>query len=140
MAPPIPTKCKYNYERNVIDSYYTNQNQNLSNIEEGLPLIVTGSVSQTLDCLKQLLVPQNEKHFLLVGPHGAAKSFVFRPCIVHVLISVFFFYFSLMIKHALQDRSDSEITTIHCSANVTPAYVIYKFSQVTKLVFSDYFK
>lgn len=74
MAPPVPTKCKFNYERNMIDSYYTNQNQSLNNVEDGLSLILTGSVLQTLDCLKQLLTPQNEKHFLLIGPHGSAKS------------------------------------------------------------------
>lgn len=40
------------------------------------------------------------------------------------------FICSLIIEHLLKDRSDCEIATMHCSANVTPAYVIYKFTQV----------
>lgn len=74
MSPPVPSKCKYNNERNIIDSYYTNQNQELSSIDDSLPLIWTASVCAAVDCLGQWLIPNNEKHFLLIGPHGSAKS------------------------------------------------------------------
>lgn len=76
MAPPVPTRCKFNYERDMIDSYYTNQNQEFNNIDDGLSLVLTGAVSQTLDCLQQWLKPNNEKHFILIGAHGTAKSYV----------------------------------------------------------------
>lgn len=60
----------------MLDSYYTNQNQELNNIDDGLSLILTGPIMQNIDCLHHWLKPNNERHFILVGPHGSAKSYV----------------------------------------------------------------
>lgn len=73
VAPPIPARCRYNNERHIIDSYYTNQNQTI-NTTNSLPLVLTGVVCQTLDCLRTWLRPKHEQHFLLIGRHGSGKT------------------------------------------------------------------
>lgn len=46
---------------------------NIEDISNGLPLILTSNVQQTLDCLRNWLLPKNEQHFAIVGEHGSAK-------------------------------------------------------------------
>lgn len=63
----------YNQERDIIDSYTTDPTQNVGDISDGLPLILTASVSQTIDCLQNWLQLRNEQHFLIIGERGTAK-------------------------------------------------------------------
>lgn len=43
-------------------------------IQNDIPLIMTNQVCQTLDCIKGWLKRGEEQNFLLVGPHGSAKT------------------------------------------------------------------
>lgn len=72
--PPMPLKCYYNTSRDMMDTYVTNPNANLEDVSNGIPLVLTGQVSQTLDCLRTWLKEGNEQHFLMVGNHGSAKT------------------------------------------------------------------
>lgn len=65
----------YNQERDCIDCYFTKPNQEAVNIKGDLPLILTPLVAQILDVLRVWLKPNNEQHFLLIGPHGSAKMY-----------------------------------------------------------------
>lgn len=68
-------KSRYNKEQNRIDSYYTNPNITIQNdVTDKIPIVLTGQILQTLEVLRKWLLPNNEEHFLLVGPHGCAKS------------------------------------------------------------------
>ncbi|KAJ8926446.1 hypothetical protein NQ314_021235 [Rhamnusium bicolor] len=61
-------------ERDLIESYYTNPNTTVEDISAGLPLIQTGQICQFLDTLRVWFEEKNEQHFLIVGPHGSAKT------------------------------------------------------------------
>lgn len=74
VPPPFLLKSKYNNERDFIESYYTNPNITLDLVEQKIPLVMTGDISQTLEVLSKWLIARNEQNFLLVGPHGSAKS------------------------------------------------------------------
>ncbi|XP_015834463.1 cytoplasmic dynein 2 heavy chain 1 [Tribolium castaneum] len=114
VPPPIILKSRYNQERDIIDTYYTNPNVTLEVASRQVPLIPTGDVSKNLDYLRTWLLPGNEQHFLLIGPHGSAKS--------------------LILENLVKERSDMDMATIHCSANLTPGYVINKIAQLCLVV------
>ncbi|CAH0554579.1 unnamed protein product [Brassicogethes aeneus] len=108
--PPLPLSCRYNADRDIIDTYMSNPNIIIDNVSKGLPLILTGQILKTLDCLRIWMEADYKKPFLMVGPHGSAKR--------------------LILEHLVQEQSNVELLTIHCSSNLTPAYVISKLSQV----------
>ncbi|XP_018579489.1 cytoplasmic dynein 2 heavy chain 1 [Anoplophora glabripennis] len=109
VSPPLVLKSRFNKERCLIESYYTNPNTIIENISEGLPLVETGQISQYLDSLRIWLTENNQQHFLLVGPHGSAKT--------------------LILKQLINERSDVECVTIHCSTNLMPIFVIGKLAE-----------
>lgn len=74
ISPPLILKSRYNRERGLVESYYTNPNTTIENISQGLPLIETGQISQYLDDLRIWLTEKKEQHFLMIGPHGSAKT------------------------------------------------------------------
>lgn len=88
VPPPIILKSRYNQERDIIDTYYTNPNITLDDVSRKIPLILTGDVTQSLDYLRTWLLPGNEQHFLLVGPHGSAKSSVYL-ILMNPIITIF---------------------------------------------------
>ncbi|KAK9747140.1 DDE superfamily endonuclease [Popillia japonica] len=128
-APPVPDRIFYNAEQGIIESYFTKSNNNYErNIS---PLIRTAQVSQAIDVLGKYLTPVSqaidvlgkyltpgkEQHFLLIGSHGTAKSFI--------------------IEHLVKTRSEIDLATVHCSAYVTPHHVIHKFKQSCIIVNSS---
>ncbi|RZC33069.1 cytoplasmic dynein 2 heavy chain 1 [Asbolus verrucosus] len=114
VPPPMILKSRYNKDRDIIDMYYTNPNISLETAGRIIPLVMTGDICKTLDSLRTWLLPGNEQNFLLIGPHGSAKS--------------------LILEHLIRERSDMELATIHCSANLTPDYVINKIAQLCIVV------
>ncbi|CAH2013532.1 unnamed protein product [Acanthoscelides obtectus] len=102
--PPLLLKCHYNSDRDIIDSYYTNPNITIDDISNGLPLIYTGQVSQYLDTMRVWI--SNNRHFLIVGQHGSAKT--------------------LMLQTLVNERTDSSMVILHCTAHLSPNCVITK--------------
>ena len=74
VPPPMLLKSRYNSDRDMIDTYYTNPNMSIDVATRKIPLVLTGDISKALDALRTWLLPENEQNFLLVGPHGSAKS------------------------------------------------------------------
>ncbi|KAL1506398.1 hypothetical protein ABEB36_005769 [Hypothenemus hampei] len=104
--PSITTKLFYDEQRHIVDTYYTDPNILIPDINQGLPLVKTGQVLQYLDILKGFV----EKNFLLAGPHGSAKR--------------------LMVENSLlKEGFDGDIVEIHCSSNISTNYIINKLQQ-----------
>lgn len=76
ISPPFLLRSRYNKERDIIDTYHTNPNLNIPPKSPKIPLILTGYVLKILDSLRIWLTPNNEQHFLLIGPRGSAKTYV----------------------------------------------------------------
>ncbi|XP_074038391.1 dynein cytoplasmic heavy chain beethoven [Leptinotarsa decemlineata] len=108
-APPLILKPRYNRERDVIDSYYTNPNISIENSSPDTLLIETGQISQYLDTLRVWLGEKNSQNFLIVGPHGSAKTLIFKSLIL--------------------ERTDVELVILHCSGNLLPEFVVTKLSE-----------
>ncbi|XP_056634261.1 cytoplasmic dynein 2 heavy chain 1 [Diorhabda sublineata] len=107
--PPVILRCRYNSERDLIESYYTNPNIITATNEDNVSLVVTGQIEQYLDSLRLWLIENREKDFLLVGPHGSAKT--------------------LILEALCHERSNAEIVTIHCSGSLMPNFVVTKIYQ-----------
>ncbi|XP_017783105.1 PREDICTED: cytoplasmic dynein 2 heavy chain 1 [Nicrophorus vespilloides] len=108
-SPAVPTRAFYNRDRDLVDSYFTDQKQNVKDFQQDISLVLTAQVKHTIDVLRTWFHVGNEEHFLLVGPHGSAKT--------------------LILEYVVRELSETEIATIHCSAHVTPKYIIHKIIQ-----------
>lgn len=108
-------KCYYNSERDLIDVHYSNTNCPISSND--LPLILTGQVVTTLDIIRPWLSEGTETHFLLIGPHGSAKS--------------------LILDYIVKEQHNMDIATIYCSSSIVPQYVLYKLSEYCMIVNSN---
>ncbi|KAK5644080.1 hypothetical protein RI129_007925 [Pyrocoelia pectoralis] len=100
----------YNMEKDMIDYYSEPPSLDVDDAIIDLPLILTPQIRYTLNCLRKWFTEGNEQHFLIVGPRGSAKS--------------------LILNYLVKERSDFEIVTIHCSANLAPQYILQKLTQV----------
>ncbi|KAJ8913453.1 hypothetical protein NQ315_013832 [Exocentrus adspersus] len=109
VPPPLILKSSYNKERGLIESYYTNPNTTIDDISEGLPLVETGQICLYLENLRTWLAEMDEQHYLVIGPHGSAKT--------------------LMLKRLINERSDMENVTVYCSSNLMPSSVINKLAE-----------
>ncbi|GLV36074.1 beethoven [Carabus blaptoides fortunei] len=109
-------RCCYVPNRDIIDIYYSDSNYQISeNKFNELPLILTGQILYTLNTLKTWLSTGTEEHFLLIGPHGSAKS--------------------LIINYLLKEEHNMDIATIYCSSNINPEYVLHKLTQYCMMVY-----
>uniref|UniRef100_A0A6P7FU93 Cytoplasmic dynein 2 heavy chain 1 n=1 Tax=Diabrotica virgifera virgifera TaxID=50390 RepID=A0A6P7FU93_DIAVI len=106
---PVILRCRYNKERDIIDSYYTNPNINPIDDCDRTHLVATAQIEQYLDCLRPWISDTKDQHFLLVGPHGTAKT--------------------LLLEALVNEQSNAEIVTINCSGNLMPNFVITKLYQ-----------
>nr|XP_022905741.1 cytoplasmic dynein 2 heavy chain 1 [Onthophagus taurus] len=102
-SPPKYLSNLYYNEQGNIDTYNSKQ------IIIRDDLIITGEISLAMSCIRKWLIPGKEEHFLLIGPHGCAKT--------------------LILKQVLQERSDIDLATVHCSAYSSPQYLIHKLKQ-----------
>ncbi|GJQ81470.1 btv [Trypoxylus dichotomus] len=107
IPPSDPERIRYNKEQGTIENYTVKHNQIFE--KSVPPLVQTVPVRQALDILGKYLKRGEEQHFLLIGPHGSAKS--------------------LIIEHLIKTRSEVDLAIVHCSAHVTPQYLIHKFKQ-----------
>lgn len=58
----------------MIDVYHSNPNMQIDDISDGIPLIITGQITQYIDILRNWIENQSIQHFLIIGPHGSAKT------------------------------------------------------------------
>ncbi|KAF5303585.1 hypothetical protein FQR65_LT08186 [Abscondita terminalis] len=107
----------YNKDKDVVDLYENSDIRSALSSEYDIPLILTTQVQYTINCLKTWLTRGNEQHVLLIGPRGSAKS--------------------LILDYVVKERSDLELITIHCSANVSPQCVMQKLTQSCMIINSS---
>ncbi|KAK4887690.1 hypothetical protein RN001_003961 [Aquatica leii] len=107
----------YNKDKDVVDVYDDREITSAASTDNNMPLILTSQIRYTITCLRTWLQRENEQHFLLVGPRGSAKN--------------------LILDYLVKERSDIELITIHCSANLSPQYVIQKLTQCCIIVNSS---
>ena len=114
------TSIYYNKERDRIDTYGSDVERDLSLSsfsDDSYPLVKTGDIKYTLDCLMSYLDPENRQPFLLLGPEGCGKS--------------------LLLDHCFKRLRSTNVAVVHCSAHITPQHVIQKLAQVCLVVSSS---
>lgn len=74
-APNFALKLYYDRSRQDIETYHTDPQMIVEDIQQGPPLMKTGLVLKYLDILKPFLVESFGEHLLFAGPHGCAKRF-----------------------------------------------------------------
>nr|CAD7430090.1 unnamed protein product [Timema monikensis] len=110
----------YNHSRDCVDSYSMSpedEHLHLDTYRSSLPLVMTADVKRTVDVLGMWLEPDTRQPFLLVGPQGCGKS--------------------LILSHCFNKLRATEVSTIHCSAQITPQHVLQKLSQVCMVISSN---
>nr|CAD7594424.1 unnamed protein product [Timema genevievae] len=110
----------YNPTRDCVDSYSMScedEHLHLDTYRSSLPLVMTADVKRTVDVLWTWLEPDTRQPFLLVGPQGCGKS--------------------LILNHCFNKLRATEVSTIHCSAQITPQHVLQKLSQVCMVISSN---
>nr|CAD7413402.1 unnamed protein product [Timema cristinae] len=110
----------YNHSRDCVDNYSMSpqdEHLHLDTYRSSLPLVMTADVKRTVDVLGMWLEPDTRQPFLLVGPQGCGKS--------------------LILSHCFNKLRATEVSTIHCSAQITPQHVLQKLSQVCMVISSN---
>ncbi|CAH0388994.1 unnamed protein product [Bemisia tabaci] len=113
MVPDMSSamNCFYSVERDCVETYRVS-------LDEETPLsslIPTAQMKTAANVVRSFI--QSKDPFILVGASGSAKS--------------------TLLKHCVSEMRNVEITSISCSACVTPTVVMQKLSQLCLLVTSN---